>query len=125
MPVGQNYHKPLGSESPNKLKQGSQTNKENSMDFDNVMKQSTDFKPATYRQMQALSRFGYTPKRKISFGEASKVLDTLVSRAKQGLCTLKQARVLKDNGIDPKEVSFEEASKLLDSLINGDQAIAY
>lgn len=86
------------------------------MDFDNLIKSSTDFKPATWKQMRALRNFGYNPKRKISFGEASKVLDTLVSRAKQGLCTLKQARVLRDNGIDPKGVSFEDATKLLDQL---------
>jgi hypothetical protein len=96
------------------------------MDIDNVIKQSTTFKPATSRQLRALRNFGYNPKRRISFTEASKVLDTLVARARDGLCTLKQARVLRDNGHDPKDISFEEATKLLDGILGGqDEGLVY
>lgn len=70
---------------------------------------------ATASQLRALERWGVKPPKKPSRGEASRLLDQLSDRKRQGLCTYKQARVLAKHGINP-DVGFAEASGAIDKL---------
>jgi len=57
----------------------------------------------------------------ISLSEASAIIDEIFRRRKEGLCTYKQARFLKRNGLDPN-VSFQVAGKIIDGIIRKAQA---
>jgi type I site-specific restriction endonuclease len=51
----------------------------------------------------------------LSFCQAKEMLDLVAGRAKQGLCTVKQAKLLARNG-KPTDVSFAEAKRLIDEI---------
>jgi superfamily II DNA or RNA helicase len=51
----------------------------------------------------------------LSFCQAKEMLDLCINRAKQGLCTVRQARVLAKYGYG-NDVSFKEASGIIDAL---------
>jgi len=57
----------------------------------------------------------------LSLNEASRIIDEIFRRRKEGLCTYKQARLLKRNGLDPN-VSFTVASRLIDGIMKKAQA---
>lgn len=87
------------------------------MSVRNLIKSSTTNTPATWNQLKALRRLGYVPKGRISYQEAVKVMDTLMDRVRHGLCTLKQARILEENGFDPEHVTFEQAKKYIADIL--------
>lgn len=68
-------------------------------------------------QRRALERFKVDRETidRMSFSQAGQMLDVLVRRAEQKLCTLKQAKLLAryGHGVD---VSFEQASKIIDAI---------
>lgn len=68
-------------------------------------------------QVGALRRFGIDDKHifDMDFHSAGKMLDRLISRSKKGLCTFKQARLLKKYGFSPN-VTFAEASKIIGEM---------
>jgi len=78
-------------------------------------------KPATEGQKAALVRLGIPDAEagKLSFFRASKLLDELITRRKDGKCTAAQAAVLVKYGHEVKELTFAEASALLDGLKAG------
>lgn len=73
-------------------------------------------KPTT-GQKNALAKFKIEQAEidKMSFHQASQMLDRLIARAKQGNCTYKQAKTLARFGL-PTDVSFQQASQLIDRL---------
>ena len=72
---------------------------------------------ATEGQKRALERFKVDAETidSLSFCQAGQMLDLLVKRAEQKLCTLKQARILGRFG-ESTDVSFEQASRLIDAI---------
>lgn len=73
---------------------------------------------ATAKQMAALRRFRVEEGALIGmdFWKASQMLDMLVKRCDQKLCTVKQAKTLAKHGIDPSNVGFARASELIDLI---------
>lgn len=75
-------------------------------------------KAATQRQLEALVKFGVDAESVTGMGHASAMLEVLVGRAKQGLCTLKQLRLLNRQGVPKAEsMSFEDASQFIDRMM--------
>jgi hypothetical protein len=74
-------------------------------------------KPASDNQVSALMRMGVEPARltDISFSQASTMMKTLIERREKGLCSYKQSKLLKKNGLNP-DVSFETAKRVIDAL---------
>lgn len=75
----------------------------------------------TEKQREMLSRAGVGIKtiEAMSRGDASLFIDSLMKRRKAGLCTLKQARMLKRFGEENVNlISFEKASELIDKHYN-------
>jgi len=68
----------------------------------------------TERQAGVLERNGIEA-HDLDRGQASTLIETLVSRRNDGLCTYRQARTLLRHGYDP-DVTFEEASALIAGL---------
>lgn len=71
----------------------------------------------TEKQLAALRRFKIEEKQisKLTFCGASQLLDGLIRRADEGLCTPKQAALLGKHGYGPNH-TFEEASALIDKI---------
>ena len=71
----------------------------------------------THRMAEALRKFKIDEDviGKLSFHKASQLLDRLIGRVKQSLCTYKQARLLAQHGFNP-DVSFEQASQTIDQI---------
>jgi hypothetical protein len=66
---------------------------------------------ATDDQLGALEKFGFRAGLDLTKGEASFLLDILVNRAEDRLCTVKQARALRRLGFDDVEnFTFTEAA---------------
>ena len=72
--------------------------------------------PPSAKQVALIEKFGLNTDMIQCAGQASQVISKLMNRRAAGLCTVKQARLLKRNGIDPTNVSFAEASSLIDGL---------
>jgi len=72
----------------------------------------------TYKQKQALERFGLESHKieRLSFHEASSLMDGLVGRVKNGLATYKQCRVLKKHNVETKDLTRDQASQMIDRL---------
>lgn len=72
----------------------------------------------TEGMINALRRFKVEERaiQEASFWQAKTMLDTLTKRAAQGLCTLKQANILKRYGYPTEQLSFSEASGLIDRI---------
>ena len=82
-------------------------------------------KPASQKQIDLLERFGIPNHSKnpvtgtldpLSFSKASQLIENLIKRRKEGLCTYKQARVLRNNGVNPNGITFEKASEMITEL---------
>lgn len=78
-------------------------------------------KRPTFRQRKALGNFGVDDQSiaKMSFWEASKMMDTLIKRIDGNKCSFKQARLLQQFGEDG-DVSFSEASATIDRIAKND-----
>lgn len=71
----------------------------------------------TPKQLDTLRKFKIPEKELsgISFWQATKLLDKLIQRAKDGKCTYKQATLLAKYG-QPTDVGFSQASKIIDAI---------
>lgn len=72
----------------------------------------------TPKQIQSLLNFKI-PKQEVdrmSFVQASAMLDQLIKRANSGLCTYKQAKLLSKYGYDTQTMTFEQASDIITRL---------
>jgi len=74
---------------------------------------------ATRRQREALEKFKVERHvvDRLSFWDASVVLDKLVGRAKNGLSTYKQSKLLGRYGVDTNSLTFERAQELIGRLV--------
>lgn len=75
--------------------------------------------PASAKQVETLEKFGIQGADKMSKAEASKYLDKIFGRLKEGLATVKQVSWMIARGVDPDEaraMSKDEASETLDRL---------
>ena len=72
---------------------------------------------ATIGQRTTLENFGMEPEKvaRLTFDQASRQIDKLMSRRKRGLCTYKQARTLAKHGFGPDK-SFDSARQIMDYL---------
>lgn len=70
---------------------------------------------ATPKQVETLVKMGVDADG-ITKGYASRILDKLISRSKEGKATLKQVNALRGFGYDPMDWTFEQASKKLNQL---------
>jgi len=72
----------------------------------------------TEKMVGALDRAGVPPAdaRRLTFWGAKAILDAAAARREQGLCSYRQARVLRAHGVDPRLVTFAEASAAIDRL---------
>lgn len=52
----------------------------------------------------------------LTFTHASQIIDTMIKRREQGVCTYKQARCLQKSGYDTTEMDFQRASKIIGAL---------
>lgn len=75
-------------------------------------------KPATEKQIDFLRKHRVEEAviEKLTLVHASQLIDRLIKRQKQGLCSYRQARILKQRHIDPTSVSFDEARRLIDQI---------
>jgi superfamily II DNA or RNA helicase len=74
-------------------------------------------KKLSKKQHALLVKQGMDPDH-MSYAEGKQVLDELFRRWDKDLCTVKQARVLKRNGLDT-ELKFNEASEAIDGIFAG------
>lgn len=72
-------------------------------------------KPLSEKQRAVLQKMGVNPD-ELNYAAAKQLLHLSFKRRESGLCSIKQAQVLKKHGYDPKKVTFQEASKIIDSL---------
>lgn len=72
-------------------------------------------KPPSEKQMKILHSNGVNTEG-LSLKEASTIIDEIFRRRKEGLCTYKQAKFLKRNGLGT-EVSFQTASQIIDGIM--------
>lgn len=70
--------------------------------------------PPTEAQLGVLERAGYATKN-ITKRDASTIISAIVARREQGLCTVKQARLLARHGLRT-DLSIEDASHCLDAI---------
>ncbi len=69
----------------------------------------------TAGQIEALKNWGVDIPENCTFWQAHCLIDQLIKRREQGLCTYKQAKHLQKHGL-PTNVSFEAASEVLDMV---------
>lgn len=73
--------------------------------------------PATDAQRAALAAAGLKDAPSaLSQAEAGRWLDALAARRRAGLSSLRQARLLRRRGYDPRAMTFEEANRLIGAL---------
>ena len=72
-------------------------------------------RPATEKQRAVLVRAGIDGAQTLNFTHASQLIEQVIQRRTDGLCTYKQARLLAGFGYDP-DITFEEAGSLIDQL---------
>lgn len=71
---------------------------------------------ATEAQLKMLERFGVEIHPDTDRRQASQIIDTILERKREGLCTFKQMRLLKKHGVDATDMSFEAAGALISNL---------
>ena len=85
--------------------------------------------PVTEGQRAVLVKKGLDAKTidGISKREATKLIDSMFKRQKEGLATYKQMRILQRNGVTEKNVSFQNASRAIDYIFKtkGAKDVAY
>jgi superfamily II DNA or RNA helicase len=68
---------------------------------------------ATQSQLETLERFGVRSPDGLTRRDASRIIGGLIKRREAGLCSYKQARLLKRWGVDARGITFERASELI------------
>lgn len=92
------------------------------------LKQGWDFStsnPATDRQVEALRNLGVTSPGGLSKQGAGKLLDRLITRAKEGKATVKQVAFLESLGVEEdqaRDMGFAQASGTIDALLAAQKA---
>lgn len=71
--------------------------------------------PASEAQIRALAKFGVDAS-KFTKGQASKMMDAVISRSRRDLATVKQLKVLNKYGIDKPNISFDRAHAAIDYI---------
>jgi hypothetical protein len=69
----------------------------------------------TAKMVEVLRRLGVEGAADLRFAQAGQLIEKLTGRRRDGLCTLKQAKKLKQFGYST-DVSFEEANRLIDAI---------
>jgi hypothetical protein len=59
----------------------------------------------------------------LSKRDASKMMEKIIGRSKQGWCTVKQSKLLDKFGLRFKDVRFKEASKVIDQIANNSWSV--
>jgi len=74
-------------------------------------------RPLTPKMIAALKKFGVDEKRVsvMTFQQGSQLMDTLITRIREDLCSYKQAKLLAKFGL-PIDVGFKEASSMIDRV---------
>lgn len=74
----------------------------------------------TQAQLNYLQRAGLKDKQlaELSFSQATKLIGSMIARREQGLCTYKQARLLKQHGYS-SNTTFKEAQVILGKIFDG------
>jgi len=70
----------------------------------------------TAGQIKYLEKCG-VPIDGLTFTHASQVIDTMIKRRENGVCTYKQSKVLQSRGLDTTDMPFAEANKLITELV--------
>ena len=70
---------------------------------------------ATEKQVQALVKFGIDAEG-VTKGYASRILDKLIGRSRDGMASIRQINALRMHGYDPIDWTFEQASKKIGQL---------
>ena len=73
-------------------------------------------RPPTTGQLKYLEKCGVAIDG-LSFTHASQVIDSMIKRREQGVCTFKQAKVLQKRGLDTTDMPFAKANKLITELV--------
>jgi len=78
----------------------------------------------THKQKSALEKFGleFHKVDKLSFHEASSLMDGLIKRSQSGLASYKQCRLLKKHGVNTSELTRSRAGELITRLANNNWA---
>jgi superfamily II DNA or RNA helicase len=74
-------------------------------------------RPPSAKMLNFLDKFGVDTSG-LSFDHAHQLIGQCLGRKKKGLCTYKQAKLLKRFDYDPKEIGFKEASALITEIKN-------
>lgn len=72
-------------------------------------------RPAGEKQIALLEKFGVKEPEKLNFTQASQLVTEFLGRREKGLCTYKQARILKRYGYST-DVSFDQAKATIDKI---------
>lgn len=75
--------------------------------------------PATPRQLETLARAGIDCPDGLTKRQAMRLVDGVIDRRNLGLCTYKQARLLRRHGIDAREMTFAEAGLRIGQILGG------
>lgn len=73
--------------------------------------------PITAKQREMLEGHGIDVSTIRDKGHASKVINVIIKRRNEKLCTIKQMRLLHQNRIDARKMSFEDASAAIAAII--------
>ncbi len=83
-----------------------------------------EYTPPTESQLRAIENFGCDPSMVTCKGHASRILETLFDRRKAGMCTVKQAALLRKYG-HSANASFQDAKNIIDGIAaNGWRRVA-
>jgi superfamily II DNA or RNA helicase len=74
---------------------------------------------ATDRQRDMLLRTGMKLPEDLTKAQASRLIDGVLQRRHDGLCTYKQARMLQRHGVDARRMTFAEANLRITQLMQG------
>lgn len=72
---------------------------------------------ATEAQIAVLERNGFKLPETATCVQASQIIQAIVDRREQGLCSPKQARFLRKRGVDPVNVSFSDAGRMIENIM--------
>jgi superfamily II DNA or RNA helicase len=72
-------------------------------------------RPPTPKQLEMLEKSGVDPAG-LSFTHASQLIQQIVDRRQNDLCTFKQAKVLRKYGFEADKATFTEAKRIIDEL---------
>lgn len=104
------------------------TSKVNPFDLFDIMPQRERAwhkdRPPTEKQLAVLEKNGVLTEG-LTFTHASQLIDAVIKRRENNLCSFKQAKTLRKYDIDPSKMTFQEASAMIDTIAkNGWRKVA-